>query len=205
MVATGHGKKSRGLADHHDVGVFVDDAYLLEQCLSATEERIFLHIESLHHVGKDRHTLMLAGRVEVSLDTHLATLRWPYPELFHAEGLEVVQVGVLQEFGSTTFARTSRRNTDLGMGLDGGASFFVVEVLFLGEGSLVVLKDVDEVSHVALCVVHSELTKSPRLEGLRLFFAEGFQGHLFFVIFTLLDALGQFHNALFLFTEVALL
>ena len=76
-----------------------------------------------------------------------------------------MQVGVLQQFGSTTFACTAGRNAQSCLRFLVEAPFFIVDIVFFGEGCLVVLEDVDKVCRSAQCVVHTILTKGPHLQG----------------------------------------
>ena len=47
VILAGYGEQTRWLIDHHEVIVFVDDAYLGQECFGSGKERIYLHIQSL--------------------------------------------------------------------------------------------------------------------------------------------------------------
>ena len=107
---SGYGEHACGFVDHQKVFVFVDR---LEQVGIGygLKQRIGLYIKSLQHERQEGLALVSAGRVVVTVSTDFTLGRVSPPEFCHSQGLETVAVGMLQELGSGTFARSSRRET----------------------------------------------------------------------------------------------
>jgi len=106
----GYGEHACGFVDHQKVFVFVDR---LEQVGIGygLKQRIGLYIKSLQHERQEGLALVSAGRVVVTVSTDFTLGRVSPPEFCHSQGLETVAVGMLQELGSGTFARSGRRET----------------------------------------------------------------------------------------------
>ena len=104
-------------------------------------ERIGRHVEPLEHVREYGQTLRAAGRIVVQVVANLGRRRLAPPELCHADGAQMMQVGVLQELRRTAVA---------------GSGW--------GHGVRVLAEDVDKVALLALGVEHAISREEPTLQ-----------------------------------------
>ena len=119
----GYGEHAGGFVDHQQEVVFVHRLELGSIGVRG-EERIGLYLQSLQHEVQDGFALVSAGGVVVPVTADFALGRVSPPEFGHGKWLEVVQVGVLQQLGGSTFACSGRWVAVSGLGKD------AVDVLF---------------------------------------------------------------------------
>ena len=107
-----HGEQAGRLVHHGHEAVFV---YRFQQSVVILSQRVGINVEPLQHVFQYRQALAPAGRVVVEVAAKLGLGRLAPPEFGHAEGLEAVLVGALQQFRGATFACSrGRRAARLG-------------------------------------------------------------------------------------------
>ena len=87
-------------------------------------QRVVVHVEALEHVLQDGAALARTGGVEVPMFAYLVRCRRAAPpELGHAEGLPLVEVGLLEQLGRGTLAGAGGRGALAGGGEDGAEVF----------------------------------------------------------------------------------
>ena len=105
-------------------------------------QRVFLDVEALQHMLQDRSAFSFAGRIIISMTADLVFRRISPPEFSHSKRLPAIPIGILQQLGSRTLARTCWRR------LLNGILKQVAQILFLTKG-----------------VQHAKLLEKPLLEG----------------------------------------
>ena len=124
-----HGEQAGGLIDDEQPRVLVDRAQAVGRGVGhLLLQRVVVHVEALEHVFQDGAALARTGGVEAAVLAYLVRRRAAPPELGHAEGLPLVEVGLLEQLGCGTFAGTGGRGALAGGGEDGA------EVLGLAAG-----------------------------------------------------------------------
>ena len=152
VVLARYGKHARRLVYYHQPFVLVENF----QCrlpVYVLFQRIRFDLQSHEHVFQNRFTLPLARRIEMPLAAYLVLGRHAPPELAHGQGLEMMQVRILEQFGQGTFPRSGRRRLLRGT-----------------------LENLAQVFHLAPGVEHPELGKQPQLESRRACFPFVAQG-----------------------------
>ena len=119
-----HGEQAGGLVDDEQPLVLVDRAQAVGGGVGhLLLQRVVVHVEALEHVLQDGAALARTGGVEVPMFAYLVRRRAAPPELGHAEGFPLVEVGLLEQLGCGTLAGTGGRGALAGGGEDGAEVF----------------------------------------------------------------------------------
>ena len=119
-----HGEQAGGLVDDEQPRVLIDRAQAVGRSVGhLLLQRVVVHVEALEHVLQDGAALARTGGVETAVLAYLVRRRAAPPELGHAEGLPLVEIGLLEQLGRGTLACTGGRGTLAGGGEDGAEVF----------------------------------------------------------------------------------
>ncbi|EJW90638.1 hypothetical protein EVA_21260 [gut metagenome] len=147
-----HREQACGLV--HNAQILVLEDYLERRiAMDVLGQRVGLDGQALEHEPQNGSALALAGRIVAAVVADFLFGRVAPPELGHAHGAQVMQVGILQQLGGCTFARSGRR--------------FLAHRL---------LEELAQVDGLTPCIFQPELFEEPELQGSRALFPFLLQG-----------------------------